>query len=257
MAQETPSPAAVDFIAKVEQAYRRLIESHMADPDMGLGGRLLYAGELDGEGRALVAGANIAGAATLAAIADRAAQKQAIRDGIADFLVNSLDESLRILKNQLRKRETVAVCVGLSSDAIEGEMQERGVQPDLLRVDALPQVEAHRAIASAESTIVLWSVASAPAQWLPKLDAIALDCIEPDQWQSRQWVRLAPRYLGRLAGGARMLRCGPQSATKFIEQVRDRVSRGEVSVAVEVQMGNSSGKLDTLRFAPGEPGQRL
>ena len=65
------------------------------------------------QGRALVVAANIAGAATLAATADRAAQKQALRDGVADFLVTSLDEALRILKNQLRKRETVAVCVAL------------------------------------------------------------------------------------------------------------------------------------------------
>ncbi len=79
--------------------------------------------------------ANIAGAASLVATADRAAQKQAIRDGVADFLVNSLDEALRILKNQLRKRETVAVCVGLAPEAVEREMQERGVLPDLLRRD--------------------------------------------------------------------------------------------------------------------------
>ena len=57
----------------------------------------------------------------------RAAQKQAIRDGVADFLVNSLDEALRILKNQLRKRETVAVCVGLAPADVEREMKERGV----------------------------------------------------------------------------------------------------------------------------------
>ena len=84
----------------------------------------------------MVVAANIAGAATLVATADRAAQRQAIRDGVADFLVNSLDEALRILKNQLRKRETVAVCVGLAPEAVEREMKERGVAPDLLRADA-------------------------------------------------------------------------------------------------------------------------
>ena len=62
-------------------------------------------------GRALLLAGNIAGAASLAVTADAAAQKQSIRDGVADFLVNSLDEALRILKNEVRKREPVAVCV--------------------------------------------------------------------------------------------------------------------------------------------------
>jgi urocanate hydratase len=108
-----------------------LIQTTLAERETGLGGKLFYAGELDGEGRALVVAANIAGAASLVATADRAAQKQAIRDGVADCLVNSLDEALRILKNQLRKRETVAVCLGLAPEAVEREMLERGVLPDL------------------------------------------------------------------------------------------------------------------------------
>ena len=135
MALEPQSSAAFEFVELVARAYAGLIQTALADRETGLGGKLFYAGELDGEGRALVVAANIAGAASLVATADRAAQKQAIRDGVADFLVNSLDEALRILKNQLRKRETVAVCLGLAPEAVEREMQERGVLPDLLRRD--------------------------------------------------------------------------------------------------------------------------
>ena len=94
-----------------------------------LGGKLLYAGELDGSGRVLVVAGNVAGAASLAATAIQRAQKQAIRDGVVDFLVNSLDEALRILKNEIRKRETVAVCMGAAPEAVEREMPERGVLP--------------------------------------------------------------------------------------------------------------------------------
>ncbi len=47
--------------------------------------------------------------------------------------------------------------------------------------------------------LVTWSVASDQAQWLPRLDAIALDCLDADEWAARRWLRLAPRYLGRLA----------------------------------------------------------
>ncbi len=103
-----------------------------ADRETGLGGKLFYAGELDGMGSALVAAANIAGAATLTASDNAATQKQAIRDGVIDFLVTSLDEALRILKNEIRKGETVAVCVSKAPEEIEREMVERGVLPDLL-----------------------------------------------------------------------------------------------------------------------------
>ena len=160
----------------------------LADPESGLGGRLFYAGELDDEGRALVVAANIAGAATLVATADRAAQKQAIRDGVADFLVNSLDEALRILKNQLRKRETVAVCVGLAPEAVEREMKERGVLPDLLRRDVhiapyhdalmLQEGEPEEIDFKKAPALVTWSVASdsgtvVAASWTQSLSIVS------------------------------------------------------------------------------------
>ena len=74
----------------------------------------------------------LSGCATLAATADLAAQKQAIRDGTVDFVVTSLDEALRILKNEIRKKATVAVCVGWRLLTVEREMLERGVLPDLV-----------------------------------------------------------------------------------------------------------------------------
>ena len=145
MALDPPSPAAFHFAARAAQAYARLIASPHAHPETALGGTLFYAGEPDGEGRALLVAASIAGAASLAATGDRAAQKQALRDGVADFLVNSLDESLRILKNQLRKRETVAVCVALAPVEVEREIEQRGVVPDLLR-SGVPLPSSHPAL---------------------------------------------------------------------------------------------------------------
>ncbi len=128
---------AFDFIRKVESAYTGLIQAADQDSASGqeptLGGKLLYAGALDGDGRALLIAGNIAGAASLAASADPSVQKQAVRDGVVDFLVTSLDEALRILKNEIRKRETVAVCVAVDPPAIEREILARGVTPDLLR----------------------------------------------------------------------------------------------------------------------------
>jgi urocanate hydratase len=240
-----PSPAVLDFAARVAEAYAKLNACGSADAESGLGGKLFYAGELDGEGRALVVAANIAGAATLAASADRAAQKQAVRDGIVDFLVTSLDEALRILKNQLRKRETVAVSVAMDPAAMEREMNERGVAPDLFRGDVasaairdgliLEQRECDAADLSGAPGLVVWRADSARHTDLALLDAIALTCLDADEWAARRWLRLAPRYLGRPAQGMRLLRAQREFAARFSEQLKVRVERGEITFPYEIR----------------------
>jgi urocanate hydratase len=239
---------ALDFILQVERHYANLIAAGSADFDpkseSTLGGKLLYAGELNAAGRALLVAANIAGAASLAATADQAAQKQAVRDGVADFLVTSLSEALRILKNQIRKRETVAVCIASAPEAVEREMLERGVLPDLLR--PADELSEHSPFVSQgarhiprptlpnDQTLLTWRVSAAPALWLPKLDAIALDCLPREDWTARRWLRLSPRYLGRLAQGVRVLYCEPEAAKEFIARAQLAVKRGEIGVQVWV-----------------------
>ncbi|MFZ0745063.1 MAG: hypothetical protein WAM85_11695 [Terracidiphilus sp.] len=267
MALDAHLSAARSFAFEVEAAYLKMIQTADAGQtptqEPGLGGKLHYTGELDGVGRVLVVAGNVAGAASLAATSDSAAQKQAIRDGVADFLVTSLDEALRILKNEIRKRETVAVCVGEAPEAVEREMRERGVLPDLLRPgEASPP---HYGGTSSEGTpdvatdpmripaLVTWSVASAPAQWLPELDAIALECLEPEAWIARRWVRLAPRYLGRLARGAHSLHLDREFGARFIDRVREQVERGKIRVPVEIQLTCRGGSEQHRLSPPGNP----
>ena len=250
---------AEGFALQVERLYAGLIRTASArglasetwDPEPSLGGKLLYAGQLDEEARALLVAANIAGAASLAASADAAGRKQALRDGVVDFLVTSLDEALRILKNEIRKRETVAVCVALEPETVEQEMLERGVAPDLLRPGAADSL--------VDQTLLCWRVASSPSIWLPKLDAIALDCLEENMgapgldsetWDSaRRWLRLAPRYLGRMAQGVRVLRCSESAAANFLERMREVVESGEIGVAVEIKL-YAEWRAEQLNFMP-------
>ena len=230
-----------------------------ADREAGLGGRLFYAGELDETGRGCAVAANIAGAATLAATADRSAQKQSIRDGVTDFLVNSLDEALRILKNQLRKRETVSLCIALSPAAVEGEMKERGVQPNLVR-NNLRIATHHQALMIRENeetetdlrqipAIVTWRVESALPRELARLDEIALGCLDEDEWQARRWLLLAPRYFGRLAEGLRLIASHREFAARFQEEVNKRVDRHEIVFAFEI-CSHVRGIPDQFRFDP-------
>lgn len=244
MALAAPSPDALDFGARVADAYAQLIARGNADAESGLGGKLFYAGELDAEGRALVVAANIAGAATLAASADRGAQKQAVRDGIADFLVTSLDEALRILKNQLRKRETVAVSVAMEPAAMEREMKERGVAPDIVRGDVasaaihealiLEQGECDEGDLAGTPALVVWRADSARHTDLALLDRIALSCFDASDWAARRWLRMAPRYLGRLAEGMHLLRTHREFAAQFSEQLSVCVARGEITFPYEI-----------------------
>jgi len=221
-------------IHAVESAF-----SQVQEP--GLGGRLLYAGELDAEARALVVAANIAGAATLTASADALARKQAMREGVVDFLVSTLDEALRILKNELRKQETVAVCVAQEPQVVEREMRERGVLPDLLR-------PLQRDAPDENQSILTWRIASSPSLWLPKIDAIVLACLEEnvdapaldlealESESTRRWLRLSPRYLGRMAQGVRVLRCDERRAKALLQRVREAVESGAIRATVEVQL---------------------
>lgn len=242
MTLECPLTTPLDFVLRAERFYAALMQHAVvrAAEEPGLGGSLLYAGELNAAGRALTVAGNAAGAATLAATADLAAQKQAVREGAVDFLVTSLDEALRILKNEIRKRENVAVCVGTAPATIEQEMQERGVQPDLLARGAWPNaggLAVHRIEEAAMGdgrVLLAWQVSAAPALWMPRLDDLARRCLGTGDQTAMRWLRLAPRYCGRAAMSLRALRCSSQVVQEFAAYVAEAIKSGEIGVPVEI-----------------------
>jgi urocanate hydratase len=224
-----------------------------------LGGWLLYSGELDESGRAITIAGNVAGCATLAVTADGGAQKQAIRDGVVDFVVTSLDEALRILKNEIRKRNSVGVCVGSDLDAVEREMIERGVVPDMVfaggvdqRRDTTRFGEGVREVIVPEPdgslAALAWQVAAAPARWMPKLDAIAMDCFAGDP-RTLRWVRLSPRYCGRANLGARGFYCEPQMGREIMRRIEELVRSGGIGSEVSISM-TSERELKALHLCP-------
>ena len=193
------------------------------DPEFGLGGRLLFAGELDLTGCRLIRASNIAGAASLAASADATVQRQAIREGVVDFLVTSLDEALRILKNEIRKRQPVAVCVAEAPEKIMLEMVERGVQPDLLApsiVEGAVFLErgAQRVEAEPEREGRKFLVLEIPAAWAQRIagfDALLAESVAAADSANRRWLRLSPRYLGPVARRLRSLECDEETAARL------------------------------------------
>ena len=127
-----PAPVYERFVALTKLAETKFHSS--------LAGRLVFCGTVDDCASKTVLAASIAGAATLGVSSDEEQVKQIIRNNVCDFIVNSLDEALRILKNEIRKKLPVAVCLQQDFAETIQEFVTRGVQPDVL---ALSEEEAN------------------------------------------------------------------------------------------------------------------
>jgi len=97
-----------------------------------LAGKLIVSGGMGGMGGAQPLAATMTGAAFLGIDVDPERIKKRLKTGYCDFMVTTLDEALRILKNALRKKENVSVgLLGNCADVIP-ELAARGVVPDIL-----------------------------------------------------------------------------------------------------------------------------
>jgi urocanate hydratase len=97
-----------------------------------LAGKLVVSGGMGGMGGAQPLAATLNGAAFLGIDVDPERIKRRVKTGYCDVMVNDLDESLRILKNAVRKKEPASVgLVGNCADLIPA-LAKRGVVPDLL-----------------------------------------------------------------------------------------------------------------------------
>jgi urocanate hydratase len=97
-----------------------------------LAGKMIVSGGMGGMGGAQPLAATMTGAAFLGIDVDPERIKKRLKTGYCDFMVTTLDEALRILKNAVRKKENVSVgLVGNCADVIP-ELAEHGVVPDIL-----------------------------------------------------------------------------------------------------------------------------
>jgi urocanate hydratase len=94
-------------------------------------GSLILCCGLGPEGSALAMAANIAGATCLAIDERPDACRAAMRAGACDFVVNTVDEALRILKNEIRQRKPISVGLELASTSALEELLSRGLLPQL------------------------------------------------------------------------------------------------------------------------------
>jgi urocanate hydratase len=100
--------------------------------DGDLAGKLIVSGGMGGMGGAQPLAATMTGAVFLGIDVDPERIKKRLKTGYCDFMVTTLDEALRILKNAVRKKENVSVGLVGNCAEIIPELAERGVVPDIL-----------------------------------------------------------------------------------------------------------------------------
>jgi urocanate hydratase len=231
----------LDFpeIAAVYARYAALM-ALSPGPGHHLGGWLLLYSGLDREGIAVAMAANVAGAASLGMEPDAARAKQALRAGVCDFVVNNLDEALRILKNEIRKRQGVSVVLTSEAESAVAEMVERGVQPEILTFPVRELVERGARVLANDVqdglTGVSWGVESESVRWLSDVDGLAMRALKTADERVR-WLELSPKYLGRGFAGQRFLRMTKAEADEFVGAIRDAVKTGAIQVGVTVTRG--------------------
>jgi len=147
-----------------------------------LAGKLIVSGGMGGMGGAQPLAATMTGAAFLGIDVDPERIKKRLKTGYCDFMVTTLDEALRVLKNAIRKKENVSVgLVGNCADIIP-ELAERGVVPDILT----DQTSAHDPLNGyVPSGMVLQ-------------EAIELRGRDPDAYQERSLDSMARHVEGML-----------------------------------------------------------
>jgi hypothetical protein len=252
-------------VPDIPSVYRRYLGlADLAAAEFGgtLGGRILVVPGLTPETSQLVLAAGIASAASLAIEADSLRIREANRQRICEFTVNTLSEAIRSLKNQVRMRRAVAVCLSSGVASSLAEMLRRGLQPDLIALpERGPEWEEEsrltaRLIAQGSRAIdpedfpspgcdgfldVRWRVTQSPGIWLPRIDEL-FERTFPGDPRSR-WIRVAPLYFDRALGFERFVRLTPEEAGRFRAILAGEIRSQEIPVPVEFAMGANQAEI--------------
>jgi urocanate hydratase len=114
-------------------------------------GSLILSLGLQAHGAVLPVAANIAGAVSLAVEPDPMQLREVVRTGACDFVVNTLDEAIRAMKNEVRRRSPLSVALSADVPAALAEIEERGLAPQLFASFIPRNPEIDRAISHLQS----------------------------------------------------------------------------------------------------------
>ncbi len=118
------------------QSLRTYTTLHQIKPTWG--GQLILSLGLNPAGAALSIAANIAGAVSLAIDNNPTHIREVVRTGAADFVVNTLDEAIRAMKNEVRKHAPLSVALNAKPFQVLNEILDRGLSPQLFSIFLAP-----------------------------------------------------------------------------------------------------------------------
>lgn len=205
--------------AAIEHGALRMYGSLLAERELWGGTLVICCGDVS-----LFTGAPtavcIAGGTALVVGASDKSIRASQREGGLDFVVSSLDEALRTLKNCIRERRPLSVGLESEATAVLNEMLERGVAPDfVIYEDTLDPVETEaveklvRGGAAPLDLIAADGRGSRVDAWLEnkgwlEVQSTAAEGAALREWNEhlqlvlpkdderrRRWLRQAPRYL--------------------------------------------------------------
>lgn len=186
-------------------------------------GQLVFAHGDGASATGLPAAVSVAGGTLLVLDPNAAAVKLVFRQGGVDFVVNTLDEALRVLKNEIRKGRPLSVALEGEVPPALAEMLERGVLPDLqVALEARGEYPgAQQLQLASENGVVLpselleawlnergWSevvLEHATTAELRDLDSRLLAMLPEVETQRRTWVQRIAHYQRPGPGGARVV----------------------------------------------------
>ena len=141
------------------------------------------------ESQSIPFAANVAGAVCLTIDESPALCRAAMRSGACDFLVNTVDEALRVIKNEIRQLKPLSVALELNPQAAQAELDERGVLPQLF-------VSPEHPFPQAKTSWNEQSFSFESQQSLRAFD-ISLQSIIPMTDPRHRWLTAAPRLFPR------------------------------------------------------------
>lgn len=255
-------------------AYRRYVQlqairdERLADASVdSLAGLLLMSVGFGREGAEMALATIISGGTFLGIDPSTGHLKAAVRNGSCDFMVNTLDEALRVLKNELRKKKALSVGLLAEASPTLAAMVERGVQPNLVADIGASQSETGEAHQSAlvkfiergavtvdeQSTNyfhasgfveVVWTAANSTD--LQRLDELALQQLPAEDSIRRRWLQQAPGYFHRQRPLQRVLGMHSEEVTRLAQAFQNAVSAGEIQSPVTVVRQTADGSKETI-----------
>lgn len=249
-APATSPSLSMPSVVRVRVHYASLCAAAASQFGTGsLAARLLLIDGLAHEGDALLIAASIAGAASLTLETRMEAVRHCVRNGIVDFAVTTLDEALRILKNEIRKQQPIAVLLEREPASVLAEMVERGAQPDMVRwADPDPAIDTLRTrgscplpppieIAPDPAREVCWRAGEGGSAALRQLDLLASQILPQEDVERQNWITRAPRYLPRALRLERCVAMTSAECAALLAAVEERAQQGTLAAQVEIAAG--------------------